>query len=248
MVSTGVSYIIAGYNEEAIIESAIRECHAAISSDFADYELILVDDASTDNTRTIMESLANELENTVMLHNLVNLNFGTSVLRGLMAASKDVIIYNAVDLPLSPKLTPSIVNEMQNYDVLVLERRQYHATGWRKLTSSANTILLHALFPGLTKGTPILNFVQVFRKDVVNLVKPLARSPIFVWPEMVFRAKMHKGIRVGNMPVDVTFNEARRGSFGKPHDIIWGIYDMLRFRLKTGKIKKELERQYKDAK
>jgi undecaprenyl-phosphate 4-deoxy-4-formamido-L-arabinose transferase len=227
-----VSYIIAGYNEELLIDSSVRECHEALSSDFSDFEIILIDDGSTDDTKNIMDSLSHELSNTRVLHNLVNLNFGASVLRGLKAATKDVVIYNAADLPLSPKLTFSIVQEMQNYDLLVLERREYHATGWRKLASKTNTVLLHVFFPRLMKGTPVLNFTQAFNKQIIDLIIPAARSPIFVWPEMIFRAKMNDEINVGNMVVDVNISETRRGSFGKPHDIIWGVYDMFRFRIK----------------
>jgi glycosyltransferase involved in cell wall biosynthesis len=247
-MSISISYIIAGYNEDSIIEDTVRECHAALSTDFRDFEIILVDDASTDNTREIMDKLSNELDNIRVLHNLVNLNFGTSVLRGLMAADKDYIIYNAADLPLSPKLTLSIINEMDACDVLVLERRQYHATGWRKVTSSVNTLLLHIFFPKLIRGTPILNFIQVFKKNTLIHIIPLARSPIFVWPEMILRAKLCKDMNVGNMPVDISLNEARKGSFGKPHDIIWGIYDMLRFKVKSGSIKKNYDTKYKDFK
>jgi len=237
-MSTSISYIIAGYNEEKIIESAVRDCHAALSSDFSDFEIILVDDASTDNTRVIMDNLAQELDNVRVLHNLVNLNFGTSVLRGLMSATKDIIMYNAADLPLSPTLTSTIVEEMQDFDVLVLERKQYKTSGWRKITSLANTLLLKILFPRLTKNTPVLNFIQVFRKSTFGYVVPLARSPIFVWPEMIFRAKLCNKIKVGNMPVDVNIKEVRKGAFGRPHDIIWGIYDMLRFCVNYRSIRK----------
>ena len=230
-----LSYIIAGYNEESIIESAVHKVYSVLSGDFDDFEIILVDDGSTDNTRKIMEKLSVELKNIVVLHNLINLNFGASVLRGLMAASKEIIIYNAADLPLSPKLTASIVNEMDNYDLLVLERKTYPVTGWRKITSSVNKLLLVILFPKLTRGTPVLNFVQVFNREIIGEILPLARSPIFVWPEMIFRAKLNKEIRVGNMPVDVNLKEPRKGAFGKPHDIIWGIYDMLRFRIRGRK-------------
>jgi len=235
MMQKSISYIVAGYNGGPIIEEAVREVHAALSIDFTDFEIILVNDASTDNTGEIMDRLSQELDNTTVLHNLVNLNFGTSVLRGLMAATKDFIIYNAVDLPLSPDKTAAIIKEMDKYDLLVLERNSGHTTGWRKVTSFLNKLLLHILFPGLTRGTPILNFIQVFRRDIVKHIVPLARSPIFVWPEMIFRAKLNKDIRVGNMLVEITVKDYGKGSFGKPHDIIWGIYDMLRYRIRGRK-------------
>jgi len=230
-MAKSISYVIAGFNEEKIIESAVTECLHFLNGSFIDYELILVNDASTDNTGFIMDRLSAQYPYIHVLHNYINLNFGASVLRGLVYASKEIVLYNAADLPLSPSITSELVDEIDDYDVLVLQRVNYRSTGWRKLTSSINTVLLNILYPRLIKGTPVLNFVQVFKKDVIKDIIPFARSPIFVWPEMVFRAKL-KGLKVKNRITPMRDSQIRKGSFGKPHDIIWGIYDMCRFRLR----------------
>lgn len=231
VIKMEISYILAGYNEAPSIEESIRRIVKGLENDFDDYELILVDDASTDGTREIMECMAQDNPRIKVLHNFVNLNFGTSVLRGMQAAQKEWIIYNAVDLPLYPEETKDVINAAQEYDVLVLERTSYCATLWRRITSKCNSLLLHILYPKLIRGTPVLNYLQAFRRDCINQYIPLARSPIFVWPEMVFRAKL-AGLRVGNLQHDPHEDKPVRGSFGKPHDIMWGIYDMLRFRVR----------------
>ena len=232
-----ISYILAGYNEAPLIRESIRRIVTALETDFDDYELILVDDASTDETGEIMERMARDNSRITVLHNLVNLNFGTSVLRGLQAAHKEWVIYNAVDLPLYPEETKEVLEAAREYDVLVLERTEYRGTFWRNITSKCNLLLLHILYPKLTRGTPVLNYIQVFRRDCIGKCIPLARSPIFVWPEMVFRAKL-AGIKVGNFQHKPHVDKPKKGAFGRPHDIIWGIYDMLRFRLRLwqGKI------------
>ena len=97
--------------------------------------------------------------------NYTNLNFGSSVLRGLMASKNDFVIYNACDLPLSPDdMIKQIINMSDSTDVLVLERSEYKTTRWRGITSNVNKLLLKILFPKLTKGTPVLNFVQIYKK------------------------------------------------------------------------------------
>jgi len=226
-----VSYILAGYNEASQIEECIQRIVQALKSDFDDYELILVDDASTDETGEIMERIARDDPKIKVIHNLINLNFGTSVLRGMRTAKKEWIIYNAVDLPLYPGETKEVLAVAQDYDVVVLERTEYNGVFWRKITSKVNTLLLHMLYPKLMRGTPVTNYIQVFRRDCLNTCIPLARSPIFVWPEMIFRAKL-AGLKVGNFQHTPHIDKPRKGAFGKPHDIIWGIYDMLRFRLR----------------
>lgn len=226
-----ISYVIAGYNEEKAIKESVQKCIAMLERDFDDYELILVNDASKDATGEIMKSFAESNSKIKYLDNVVNLNFGTSVLRGIRAATKDYVVYNAADLPFPLEDTKKIMNEAQNYDVLVLERTAYKCVFWRKITSNINRILLNILYPKLMRGTPVTNYVQVFRTDRISQILPFARSPIFVWPEMIFRAKL-QGLKVGNIKNTPDIQDVRSGAFGHPHDILWGMYEMARFRIR----------------
>jgi glycosyltransferase involved in cell wall biosynthesis len=228
-----LSLVLAGYNEEKNIKNAVEACAAALGESFESYEIILIDDGSKDGSAAIMREMAESCPHVRVELNYANLNFGASVLRGLLMAQNDYAIYNAMDLPLDPRMIKDIIREAdeERYDVLVLERESYAATGWRKLTSGANRLLLGLLFPGAMRGTPVVNYIQVFRRECIKSILPLARSPIFVWPEMIFRAK-YAGLRVGNRKAPVQVSELRKGAFGKPNDIMWGLYDMARFRIR----------------
>lgn len=227
-----VSMILAGYNEEENIEQSMNVSYEILNEKFEKFEMILVDDASKDKTLENMKRFSEIHDNVRVLPNYINLNFGTAVLRGLIAAKYDYIVYNACDLPLAPEDMANLLLEMEETtDVLVLERTGYKTTKWRGITSDVNKLLLKILFPKLTKGTPVLNFVQIYKKDIIKRILPLARSPIFVWPELIFRAKL-AGLHVENVPVKCNVENVRKGAFGHPHDIIWGIYDMLRFRIR----------------
>lgn len=228
-----VSVVLAGYNEENNIDKSMGMIYSSLEANFEKFELILIDDASTDHTLAKMTNFAEKHTNVRVLPNYANLNFGSSVLRGLMASKNEFVIYNACDLPLSAAdMVIQIINMSDSTDVLVLERIEYKTTNWRGITSNVNKLLLKILFPRLTRGTPVLNFVQIYKKDVLKDIIPFARSPIFVWPELVFRAKLG-GFDVKNVPVKYNAGTpVRSGAFGHPHDIIWGMYDMLRFRIR----------------
>ena len=156
-----VSVVLAGYNEQDNIDKAMLETYNAISVAFENYELILVDDASKDATLEKMYTFEKNHTNVRVLPNYVNLNFGASVLRGLCAARNDFVIYNACDLPLAVDDLVGLLKHMdKEADVLVLERTNYKTTKWRGITSDVNKLLLKILFPKLTRGTPVLNFVH----------------------------------------------------------------------------------------
>lgn len=227
-----VSIVMAGYNEEDSVLDSVKRVWEAFSGSGMEFELLLIDDASLDNTLSLMRECEKQYDNVTVYPNYANLNFGASVLRGLFAAKNEYVIYNAFDLPVSPEDMVSVVKGIQDEDVIVLERLDYKTTKWRRVTSDVNRLLLKILYPRLTRGTPVLNYVQVFRRECMDVVKPWARSPIFVWPEMVFRAKLND-LKLKNIPVKCQVENVRKGSFGHPHDIMWGMYEMLRFRIRA---------------
>ena len=58
---------------------------------------------------------------------------------------------------------------------------------------------------------------------------PLAKSPAFTTPEIIMRARI-SGLNIQLR--DAVFHARQNGesSLGKLHDILWTIYDMVRFR------------------
>jgi len=60
----GISVLMTTYNRERYVEAAIR---SVLASTFSDFELIVVDDGSTDRTAAILEQLAAE-DHRVLLH------------------------------------------------------------------------------------------------------------------------------------------------------------------------------------
>ena len=176
-----VAIVLAGYNETAIVDKAMEETYGSLKDNFDTFELILVDDASKDDTYEKMDHFARCHEGVIFLPNLVNLNFGTSVLRGMMASKMDYVTFNACDLGVRPDVLVKLLKDMpDDTDVLVMERKKYRATGWRTVTSGVNKMLQNILFPKLMKGTPVLNYSQVYKRDKLDKILPLARSPIFV--------------------------------------------------------------------
>jgi undecaprenyl-phosphate 4-deoxy-4-formamido-L-arabinose transferase len=230
-ISGSISLVIPVYNERDNIISTVRRCVQALSQDFTDFELILIDDGSTDGTGAVMDDLAESDERVHVLHNNVNLNVGISVQRGIAIATKNYIVHNAVDLSLPVEDIANFMHHMKDCDLLVLERKSYSGyTLWRLITSKINRLFLRVLF-GYNDMSD-MNFTQIYRLNIMSKILPLAKSPAFTTPEMILRAR-RLGLRVKSLIADYQPCTKSKGSFGKPHDILWSMYDMLRFRLKV---------------
>ena len=225
-----ISVVIPVYNEENSIRSALIKCNDILKRDFNDYEIIVVNDGSKDETGRILSEIEKEFSEIKVLDNLINLNQGVSIQRAFKVATKQYVLHNGIDLPLDPGDIKNLLESMDDCDLLILEREKYSgASNWRKFASTANITIRKILFPKLTKNLVDLNFVQVYKNEIIPIVLPLAKSPAFTTPEMIFRAR-HNNLKIKTIKVKYNARVKGSGSLGKLHDILWTFYDMIRFK------------------
>ncbi len=225
-----ISLIVPVYNEGEMLEGVIKGCIETLKKDFKDFELILIDDGSTDGTGWLMDKIAAGDKRVLVLHNLVNMNVGISVQRGFAVAEKKYVVHNAVDFPLAVGDIRALIEKMDGVDVLVLERTSYAGySAWRWITSKANRLLMRILYQ--VDGIRDMNFTQLYRREILPSIMPLSKSPSFTTPEMIIRA-IRSGLKVKGEPVRYIPRSSGKGAFGRPHDILWSFYDMLRFRIR----------------
>jgi len=225
-----ISIIIPVYNEEKLLKNAVEVSLEKLSRNFNDFEIILVDDGSKDNSMHILKEHFSGLENVHIHANHINLNQGITVQRGMALAKKQYVTFVGVDLALDYDELKEVMDDIGDNDLVILQRKVYAgATNWRLLTSKVNIWIRKLLFPILTSGIRDMNNTQVYRQSILKSILPLAKSPAFTTPEMIMRTKI-LGYKV--QIKDVTYHERKvgKGSLGKLHDILWTIYDMFRFR------------------
>ena len=81
-----VSCTILAYNEEETLEQAVRDVHGALSALGRPFEVLVVDDGSTDRTATIAAELEARLPEVRLLRHGRNLGPGSAILTGIRNA------------------------------------------------------------------------------------------------------------------------------------------------------------------
>ncbi len=107
------------YNEEALIGSFLERALAALEEAVDDYELILVDDGSTDRTNEIARAHARRNPRLRVITNERNMNIGPSFKRALAAARKEFLFWQTVDWAYDLTHLRIFLELLKHYDVVV---------------------------------------------------------------------------------------------------------------------------------
>jgi glycosyltransferase involved in cell wall biosynthesis len=225
-----LTVVMPGLDEEASVAAAVARTREALEKCTDEFEIIVIDDGSTDRMGEIAADLAAQDARIRLIRNERNLNYGISLRRGIAAARCEWVLHNGMDLPLAPEDFEKFTPHFDGADVLVARRldRSAHSP-WRTLTSLVNNRLLRILFAPRARD---LNFTQFYRREFAQGVRLRSTSPAFVTPELILRAERN-GLRVREIEVEFRRRRAGRAHFGRPKDILWTLRDMLALRIAT---------------
>jgi len=99
MSSDSISFIIPVYNEAANIRNAIQSVMAEFPKIFPDFEIIVVESGSTDNSLRIIQEEAEKNENIVVVHQERKEGMGSALREGYRLCTKEWICHLEADLP-----------------------------------------------------------------------------------------------------------------------------------------------------
>lgn len=94
-----VSLVVPMKNEERSLPHLLDVALEALSRHAADWEVVLVDDGSTDSTVAVAEARATEEPRIRILRHAVNRGLGGALKTGFAGASKEWVLYTDCDLP-----------------------------------------------------------------------------------------------------------------------------------------------------
>ena len=142
------------WNEEEYLQRALDAAQEVceeliVSGDIGDYELIIVDDASTDATSRLADQAAANDRRVKVVHHPKNRKLGGSIKSGFAAASGDVVLYTDADLPFDMRELHKAIRLMKQYDADVVAAYRFDRTGEgriRVVYSYFYNLLVRALF------------------------------------------------------------------------------------------------------
>jgi glycosyltransferase involved in cell wall biosynthesis len=201
-----LSIVYPMWNEEEYVARAIRAgvdvCLTLCDlGEILDFEIVVVDDASTDATGKIAEELASREPRIRVVHHETNRKLGGSIKSGLAAATGDVVLYTDADLPFDMTELIRATRILRTYEADMICAYRLDRTGEgarRAMYSWAYNSLIGAVFRTRIRD---VNFAfKLMRRSVLDQVQ-LVSEGSFIDAELVARAK-GQGFHIIQIGVD----------------------------------------------
>ncbi len=157
--------------------------------EIGDYELIIIDDASTDATGRLADEAAAADPRVVVVHHPKNRKLGGSIKTGFATASGDLVLYTDADLPFDMDELIKACRVMRHYQADLVSAYRLDRTGEGYVRSVYSTIynfLVRLLFGVRMRD---INFAfKLCRREVLDHMT-LVSEGSFIDAELVVRAQ-----------------------------------------------------------
>lgn len=190
-----LSLVIPAFNEAAVIARAVTEAEVALARRFSAFEVLVIDDGSSDETAKIVGGL--NAPHTRLLRHGRNRGYGAALRTGFEAARFPLVAFTDADCQFDLTDLGTLALLADEYPVVAGYRadrkdpwrRRFFSWGYNRL---ARTLL----------GTGLRDVdcaLKVFRREVLARLLPASRG-FFVNTEMMTRARQ-LGLGVIEVPV-----------------------------------------------
>ena len=227
-----LSIVVPAFNEAVRIGGSIQKIDAFMRQSPLSFELIVVDDGSTDNTTAVVRQA--QAKGLRLVHNERNHGKGYTVRQGVLAASGKYVLFTDADLsaPIeeASKLLDIAIKE--GADVVIGSRavdRKYiekHQTRTRELGGMAFNLMVRLLL-GLRLQDTQCGFKLFDRQKSRRIFEQLTTFGFGFDPELLFLAKRN-GLKICETPVRWSHAEGSKVSFLR--DGIRMFLDLVRIR------------------
>jgi len=133
------------YNEQGNVRRVVEQAIGVLEKLGADYEILVVDDGSSDDTGRIADEVAAGHGRVRVIHHPRNLGYGAALQSGFHAAAKELVFYTDGDGQFDLGEMPALLPLMRQYDIVACYRmnrqdnlvRKFNGWAWTKLVRFA---------------------------------------------------------------------------------------------------------------
>jgi len=143
-----LSIIVPTYNEEKRIHLFLPKLLEFSRNNLKDYEILLVNDGSTDKTIEVLKELIKKDKKTKIISYEKNQGKGYAIREGVFSALGNKVMFIDADGSIMPDQIPNLVKELEDYDCVVGNRKDKNS----KVTTSRYRAFTQILFNSIVRA------------------------------------------------------------------------------------------------
>lgn len=209
------SVIVPAYNEEENIKALVDAFVQKLSSD---YEIIIVDDGSTDKTYALSLEAAVQYKFLKVTKHKRNLGKTEAIISGANAASGEYLVIFDADLQYSVDDIPHFVAELDNGADMCVGWKQGHYD--KRMVSGIYNKLARKIF---SLKVHDINAMKGFRKELLWDIVSLRKD----WHRYLVPLAADKGYKISELKVQLFPRFAGKPKYQSPFRVFIGMFDLL---------------------
>lgn len=196
-----VTVVLPAFNEEAIIENSVEIIESYLRSleDRYLWEILLINDGSTDRTGEIADDLANKYTRLRVIHHPVNMNLGRALQTGFKNARGNIIVVLDIDLSYSVDHIEKLLVKQIETDADIVLASPYMGGGSVSKVPFRRALLSRCVnwfmrFAAQEKCHTFTCMVRAYKSEFIknlNLkTKDYEINPEIIYKAMILRARI----------------------------------------------------------
>jgi glycosyltransferase involved in cell wall biosynthesis len=213
-----ISVIMPAHNEDHHIVSNLKETMMALDGFGCDYEIIVLDDGSTDNTLREARKFASNFSNIHIKRNMANYGKGRALKKAFRYVQGDIVAFLDADLDLHPGQIRTLFHTLRENEADIVIGSKRHPRSqvsypWRRrVVSSGYHFLTRIMFNLPVRDTQ--TGIKLFRYEVLKEVFPRVLCKRFAFDLELLANAHHMGYRIVEAPITLDFKKRRWGRIG----------------------------------
>lgn len=227
--TAGVSAVLPAYNESAAITRTVADLRAVLDRLGRPFEIIVVNDGSTDQTGTIADTLAARDSSVRVVHHPHNQGYGAALKSGFAAARLEWVFLMDADGQFDPEELPPFLEAAAGADFVVGYRPARADPGHRALFASIWARMMAVLLGFKVRDVDCA--FKLMRRSTLAVI-PLEAGGAFLSAELLAKAT-RAGARIVERPVRHLPRRAGRSTGGSPRVLVRAFYELARLGLRV---------------
>lgn len=243
-----VSMLCWAYNEKALMGDFLKKADALLAECIEDYEIIVIDDGSTDQTNAIVKKMMQEIPRIKLITNQSNRNVGYCLQLAVRSATKEYLFWQTVDWSYDISMLRRYLECLKSHDIVLgvrsapvpcksawLEPILYvlRLFGIKHLTRRSDTVgkavisVINYTLIRFLYGVPLSDFQNVvfYPTRLVQSIHSEARAA-FANPELLIKAYW-SGASIKEVPINFIPRQAGEAKGTKPKALFTALWDVV---------------------